>query len=107
MQISANSDATIRTPWVKFSDQAQYAFLEWRKLLRTQDIEKDDFPEGYVKNLENAGSTVNIEERKKAFKKVQEIMLDSCIDIPISWKYTLFAKQKNVNNFVAGWTKKW
>ena len=64
---------------------------------RSPIFPQGDFPEGYVENLEKAGSTVDIEERKKAFRAVQEIMLDACIDIPISWKYTLFAKQANVN----------
>ena len=63
---------------------------------------RDNFPDGYVNNLEKAGSTVDITERKKAFKKVQEIILDACVDIPISWKYTLFAKQNNVHDL--GWT---
>jgi len=61
-----------------------------------------DFPEGYVENLEIAGSTIDRAERRQAFEQVQQIMLDACIDIPVSWKYTLFAHQDYVNNL--GWT---
>jgi hypothetical protein len=39
---------------------------------------------------------------EKRSKKVGEIILDACVDIPISWKYTLFAKQNNVYDL--GWT---
>lgn len=63
---------------------------------------RGDFPEGYVENLAIAGSTFDREERRAAFLKVGEIMLDSCIDIPLSWKYTLFAHQSNVHGL--DWT---
>lgn len=61
-----------------------------------------DFPEGYVENLDAAASTIDRAERRDAFRAVQEIMLDACVDIPVSWKYTLFAHQDYVNNL--GWT---
>ncbi|MXZ25972.1 MAG: hypothetical protein F4Y80_14180 [Caldilineaceae bacterium SB0665_bin_21] len=61
-----------------------------------------DFPEGYVEQLAIAGSTFDRETRRDAFRQVGEIMLDSCIDIPISWKYTLFARQANVHGL--DWT---
>lgn len=63
---------------------------------------EDDFPEGYVENLTIAQSTVNEEERKEAFRQVEEIMLDNCTSIAVSWKYTLFAHQDNVHGL--GWT---
>ncbi len=63
---------------------------------------RGNFPDGYEQNLEKAGSTFDIKERKKAFKKVQEIMLDACVGIPVSWKYTLFAHQNKVHDI--GWT---
>ena len=69
---------------------------------RSPIFPKGDFPDGYVKSLDKAGSTVDITERRKAFKKVQEITLDACVNMPISWKYTLFAKQNNVYDL--GWT---
>lgn len=61
-----------------------------------------DFPEGYVENLEIAQSTVDEETRKEAFRKVQEVMLDSCTSIPLSWKFTLFAHQDHVHDL--GWS---
>ncbi|MCB0079880.1 MAG: hypothetical protein KDE47_03075, partial [Caldilineaceae bacterium] len=61
-----------------------------------------DFPEGYVENLEIAQSTIDEDARREAFKKVQEIMLDSCTSIAVSWKYTLFAHQENVHDL--GWS---
>lgn len=61
-----------------------------------------DFPEGYVEQLAIAGSTFDRETRRDAFRQVGEIMLDSCIDIPLSWKYTLFARQANVHGL--DWT---
>lgn len=57
---------------------------------------RGDFPEGYVENLEIAGSTIDEEERRTALEQVQQIMLDACVDIPVSWKFTLFAHQDNV-----------
>jgi peptide/nickel transport system substrate-binding protein len=61
-----------------------------------------DFPEGYVENLKIAGSTIDKAERQEALKKVQEIMLDACVDIPVSWKFTLFAHQDYVHDM--DWT---
>ena len=63
---------------------------------------RGDFPEGYVENLQIAGSTFDREERRTAFRRVNEIILDACVDIPISWKYTLFARQSNVQGL--DWT---
>ncbi len=57
---------------------------------------RGDFPAGYVENLQVAGSTFDREERRTAFRKVNEILLDACVNIPVSWKYTLFARQANV-----------
>jgi len=57
---------------------------------------RGDFPEGYVENLEIAGSTIDEEERRAAFEQVQQIMLDACVNIPVSWKFTLFAHQDYV-----------
>ena len=61
-----------------------------------------DFPEGYVENLEIAQSTIDEDARREAFKKVQEIMLDSCTSVALSWKYTLFAHQDSVHDL--GWS---
>ncbi len=63
---------------------------------------RGDFPEGYVENLQIAGATFDRETRREAFRKVNEIMLDACVDIPLSWKYTLFARQSNVHGL--DWT---
>ncbi len=63
---------------------------------------RGDFPEGYVENLEIAGSTFDRETRREAFRAVNEIILDACVDIPISWKYTLFAHQSHVHGL--DWT---
>ncbi len=63
---------------------------------------RGDFPEGYVENLAIAGSTFDRETRREAFRKVNEIILDACVDIPLSWKYTLFAHQSNVHGL--DWT---
>ena len=63
---------------------------------------RGDFPEGYVENLQIAGSTFVREERREAFRQINEIILDACVDIPISWKYTLFARQTNVHGL--DWT---
>ena len=63
---------------------------------------EEDFPAGYVENLEIAQSTIDEAARRDAFQQVQEIMLDSCTSIPISWKYTLFAHQDNVHDL--GWS---
>jgi len=61
-----------------------------------------DFPEGYVENLQIAQSTIDEDTRREAFKKVQEVMLDSCTSVAVSWKYTLFAHQDNVHDL--GWS---
>jgi len=61
-----------------------------------------DFPEGYVENLTIAQSTIDEDVRREAFKKVQEIMLDSCTSVTVSWKYTLFAHQDTVHDL--GWS---
>lgn len=63
---------------------------------------RGDFPEGYVENLQIAGSTFDPDTRREAFRKVNEIILDACVDIPLSWKYTLFASQSNVHGL--DWT---
>ena len=63
---------------------------------------RGDFPAGYVENLQIAGSTFDRAERREAFRKVNEIILDACVDIPISWKYTLFARQAHVHGL--DWT---
>ena len=61
-----------------------------------------DFPEGYAENLTIAGSTFDVAVRKEALKKVQEIILDDCLNIPVSWKYTIFAHQSKVHGM--DWT---
>ncbi|MCB0108782.1 MAG: hypothetical protein KDE53_22835 [Caldilineaceae bacterium] len=63
---------------------------------------ENDFPEGYVENLQIAQSTIDEDARREAFKKVQEVMLDSCTSVAVSWKYTLFAHQDNVHDL--GWS---
>lgn len=52
-----------------------------------------DFPEGYAEALETASSTADEGERREAFRQVQEIMLDQSVQIPISWRFTLFGSQ--------------
>ena len=54
---------------------------------------RDDFPEGYVDALYAAGSTADVEEQRALFRTIHEILNDSSHDIPVSWKYTLFASQ--------------
>ncbi len=63
---------------------------------------RGDFPAGYVENLQIAGSTFDAATRREAFRQVNEIILDACVDIPLSWKYTLFAYQSHVHGL--DWT---
>lgn len=49
-----------------------------------------DFPEGYKENLEKALSTADVATRTEAYRVVQEAMLDESVQIPMSWRFTLF-----------------
>lgn len=61
-----------------------------------------DFPEGYVDNLQLAASTNDENARRQAFRKLQEIMLDQSVQIPLSWRYTLFGQSKSLKGM--SWT---
>ena len=54
---------------------------------------RGDFAAGYVEALTAAGSTADEEERRELFRTIGEIMLEECVDLPVSWKFTLFAHQ--------------
>ena len=54
---------------------------------------RGDFPEGYVDALYATGSTVDPVEQRALFRKINDILIDSSHDIPVSWKFTLFAHQ--------------
>ncbi len=56
-----------------------------------------DFPEGYAEAITGAGETVDPEARAEHFRAVNEIMLEQSIQIPISWKYTLFGWRSDVH----------
>jgi hypothetical protein len=55
-----------------------------------------DFPEGYVDLVTAAGQTVDVDERKEIFRQINEIQLDSCVNLPISWRYGYFGTQADV-----------
>ena len=56
-----------------------------------------DFPEGYAEAITAAGTTVDPEARAESFRSVNEIMLDQSVQIPISFKYTLFGWRNDVH----------
>ena len=56
-----------------------------------------DFPEGYAEAIEAAGTTVDPAARVESFRQVNEIMLDESVQIPISFKYTLFGWRNDVH----------
>jgi peptide/nickel transport system substrate-binding protein len=58
-----------------------------------------DFPAGYAEAITAAGTTTDVEARKESFRQLGEIMLDECVQIPISFKYTLFGWQSTVHGF--------
>jgi peptide/nickel transport system substrate-binding protein len=60
---------------------------------------KGDFPEGYAEAITAASTTIDPAARKESFRKLNEIMLDQSVQIPISWKYTLFGWQSDVQEF--------
>jgi hypothetical protein len=47
-QIGAVQNGLTPAPWIGFEEQAQSAFLKWRKVLRSQTMEQDDLPDGYI-----------------------------------------------------------
>jgi peptide/nickel transport system substrate-binding protein len=54
---------------------------------------RGDFPEGYVDALNSAGATADKDAQRELFRTVHEILNDNCHNLPISWKFTLFASQ--------------
>ncbi len=53
-------------------------------------------PETYVKAIDDADATLDPAKQKEAFGRLQEVLLDEAWTIPIAWRYSLFAHQKNV-----------
>lgn len=49
-----------------------------------------DFPAGYKESLEEANSISDQSRRQELFRTVQEIMLDQSVQVPVSWRFTLF-----------------
>ena len=57
-----------------------------------------DFPEGYAEAIEAASTTIDPEARMESFRQLSEIMLDQSVQLPISFKFTLFGWQNRVQN---------
>jgi peptide/nickel transport system substrate-binding protein len=58
-----------------------------------------DFPAGYAEAITAASTTTDVEARRESFRQLNEIMLEQCVQIPISFKYTLFGWQNTVHGF--------
>ncbi len=56
-----------------------------------------DFPEGYAEAITGASTTVDPDARVEHFRALNEIMLEQSVQIPISWKYTLFGWRNDVH----------
>lgn len=56
-----------------------------------------DFPDGYAEAITAAGTVIDPAERAESFRRLNEIMLDESVQIPISFKYTLFGWRNDVH----------
>jgi ABC-type transport system substrate-binding protein len=53
-------------------------------------------PKAYADAVNAANGTLNPAEQKRAFDRIQEVMLDEAWNLSVAWRYTLFASQKYV-----------
>jgi len=53
-------------------------------------------PKAYADAVNAANGTLDPAEQKKAFDRIQEVMLDEAWNLSVAWRYTLFASQKYV-----------
>ena len=57
-----------------------------------------DFPDGYAEAIAAASTTIDPAAREESFRQLSEIMLDESVQLPISFKFTLFGWQNQVQN---------